>query len=78
MGKGGGFAETCRLALLPCPLVGFLLAVADGTRPSLGASLPSDMIERDLPCPFTVFADMGNFADIGVLLCNGALCRPPL
>lgn len=73
MGSGGGLAETCRLALLPCPLVGFLLAeVVDGTRPSLGASLPSDMIDSDLPCPLVGRANMG------VLLCRGALCNPPL
>lgn len=48
--KGGGFETICALALLPCPLVGLFPALAaTGVRPSLGASLPKDMIESDRP-----------------------------
>ena len=76
MGRGGGFEVTCKLALLVWPLTGLLLAGGGmAWRPSLGASLPSDMIDKDLPCPFAGRADVGVRPGIGAL-CKAALCGP--
>lgn len=66
-----GFGRYCKLALRTCALVGLLPTV--GVRPSLRASLPSDMIERDLPCVLTGFNAL--FGPDGWI---GALCGPPL
>lgn len=71
--EGIGFGMYCRLALLPCPPFPPRFAAspgpAVGVRPSLGASLPYDIILRDLAWPFTAL--------FGVLRGIGALCRPP-
>lgn len=71
--EGIGFGIYCKLALLPCPPLPPRFAAspgpAVGVRPSLGASLPYDIILRDLVCPFTAL--------FGVLTGMGALCSPP-
>lgn len=63
----------CKLALLPCPPFPPRLEASpspvDGVRPSLGASLPYDMIDSDLACPLTAL--------LGGLTGIGALCNPP-
>ena len=73
LGDGIGLGMYCKLALLPCPAFPpLLVAAADpaaGVRPSLCTSLPYDMIDRDLPWPFTAL--------LGVLTGMGALCKPP-
>lgn len=65
---------SCKLALLPWLRKGRCTtgAVA-GPRPSLGTSLPSDMIDSDRPWPAAGFT-----APLGVLATTGALCKPPL
>ena len=68
---GIGLGMYCKLALLPCPPFPprFAASPAVGVRPSLGASLPYDMIDSDLACPLTAL--------FGILTGTGALCSPP-
>ncbi len=74
--KGAVFDDTCKLTLRLCPLAG-LIPVGrlgmDGLL-SLGESLPSDMIESDLPCPLAD-CTKGLFE---ALACSGALRTPAL
>jgi hypothetical protein len=44
------FGTTCRLADLPCPRVGRVGVALPLWLPPVAASVPSDMIEMDLPC----------------------------
>jgi hypothetical protein len=71
---GVGFGKTCRLALRLCPLTGLFAAGPEkAPLPSLAASLPSDMIDNDLPWPAA-----GLTALFGPLAGIGAVCGPPL
>lgn len=71
---GIGLGMYCKLALLPCPAFPPRFAPSPcavaGVRPSLCASLPYDIIDRDLAWLLTAL--------LGVLTSIGALCSPPL